>query len=395
MRRCVLFLGCLLSIAQLGCSGPSPRVLVIGLDGGDWDVILPLAQAGYLPTIGGIVDAGTRADMNCVPAWPRFACYCPPVWISIATGQPESIHRIRDLDQRSDERRSKTIWNVVADHGGSSTLLSWRNTWPPDEPLDWVLSEPGADLAAEEVHDLWKPLDTPGMDDVENLAQPSFLVELLGLVPPASAPRPAYAIFGRDRVSMDALERIVSLRRFIVPELGPSDLTMILLHSPDKSEHLTWQSVQAAPEAPIDVTELLNIADAWNGPIFEPRPFGFGTVASQYLEIDAWLGRFLEWATYDYIVFVSDHGMARNPGPFPPGHHNEDVPEAHTGIFSITGPGVRPGVVLDEMTVLDVAPTLAYVLGLPVSRGVAGRFLGEAFTRERLLALPPSFVDRW
>jgi len=60
------------------CSRPS--VLVVGLDGANWAVLDPLIEAGYLPTIGDLVQRGSRADMSCVEASPAAPCFCPPSW---------------------------------------------------------------------------------------------------------------------------------------------------------------------------------------------------------------------------------------------------------------------------------------------------------------------------
>ena len=152
--------------------------------------------------------------------------------------------------------------------------------------------------------------------------------------------------------------------------------------------HVAWGSIQDTPEDPIRTETLLEQAEGWQGPIFIGEPFGFGNVASQYLEADLWLGELLEQVKYDYVVLASDHGFGRNPSPGLSGHHSPVVPEAHRGILSITGPGVRAGFETDA-TVLDVAPTLAYLLGLPVAEDLPGRLLLEAFTPARLARHPP------
>jgi arylsulfatase A-like enzyme len=43
------------------------------------------------------------------------------------------------------------------------------------------------------------------------------------------------------------------------------------------------------------------------------------------------------------------------------------------------GPGIRPGTYRSEITVNDVAPTLADLLGIETPSGSAGRVLGEVF----------------
>jgi arylsulfatase A-like enzyme len=130
--------------------------------------------------------------------------------------------------------------------------------------------------------------------------------------------------------------------------------------------------------------------------VFSPPPISWSEVPEQYQEIDAWFGELLEEQSYDYIVLVSDHGMTtRFTGTGLPGAHDPPHSEAHRGIFSITGPGVRAGVRIDMVSVLDVAPTVAYVLGMPVGRDLPGRLLEEVFEAERLELIAPTFVDSW
>jgi hypothetical protein len=173
-----------------------------------------------------------------------------------------------------------------------------------------------------------------------------------------------------------------------------TEFDMVLLHSTDRAMHLSWPSIQPLPGDPIDVERLYRIADQWDGPLFLPPPFQWGTVASQIIEADRRLGELLETIDYDYVVLLSDHGMAPNPGGFPPGHHN--TPEAFAGIFAVYGPGVvREGVSLPEVSVLDVAPTLAYLLGIPIADDLPGHFIEDAIEPNALMVAPPERVDSW
>ncbi len=49
------------------------------------------------------------------------------------------------------------------------------------------------------------------------------------------------------------------------------------------------------------------------------------------------------------------------------------------GVIFAGGPGIRKGVSLDELSILDVAPTLMHSLGLPVPEDFEGRVIEEAF----------------
>jgi predicted AlkP superfamily phosphohydrolase/phosphomutase len=71
------------------------------------------------------------------------------------------------------------------------------------------------------------------------------------------------------------------------------------------------------------------------------------------------------------------------------------LPQSYHGIFALMGPGVVPGRTLDTVSVLDVAPTIAYLLGLPVARNLPGRVVTEAFTPAHLAAHPIRTVPSW
>jgi hypothetical protein len=51
------------------------------------------------------------------------------------------------------------------------------------------------------------------------------------------------------------------------------------------------------------------------------------------------------------------------------------------GILLVRGSGVNRGAVLDEASILDIAPTILYMEGLPIARDMAGRVPLDAFTR--------------
>ncbi len=187
---------------------------------------------------------------------------------------------------------------------------------------------------------------------------------------------------------MAALLQLSLARGMAEPWDRKTELTMMILHGPDRVSHLLWGGLQDVMYGPFHTEALLAQAAAYDGPVLEPGPFGWGQIADPYLEVDEWLGRLLLTRRYDYIVFVSDHGMTRNPNPGLAGQHDVDSTEAHTGILAIHGMGVREGAWLGDVSVLDVAPTLAYLLDLPVALDLPGRVLREAFTDERLERRP-------
>jgi hypothetical protein len=392
----------MLGIALSGCAQEAewrPRILVLGIDGADWKVMDPLMEEGFLPNIAKLVQGGSRAHLDCVPAWPEFPCYCPPVWNTVVTGQPMTGHGIHHLNQTSESRHAKTLWDLLQEGGRTSVMASWRTTWPIHQGDDWVLSERGANRAASLVYDIW-PGEEGSVEDFDegDPVQPRGVMELIGLLPHDGERRPSHRRMAQDRISMEFLDRTVIYRTRTDPSLGMPDLTLIILHSPDKSQHAAWAAVQPEFGGPFLRDVLIGLARAWSGPVYKPAPFGFGNVASQYLEADAWLGEHLRLASYDYIVLASDHGMTRadpTKSPLFSGHHDTQLDDAHRGIFLLHGPGVRAGSDLGIVSVLNVAPTIAYLLGLPVGDDQPGGVMREAFEATSLSERPIETVPSW
>jgi hypothetical protein len=58
------------------------------------------------------------------------------------------------------------------------------------------------------------------------------------------------------------------------------------------------------------------------------------------------------------------------------------------GIFGARGPAVRRGLVIDELSILDIAPAVLYGLGLPVPEELQGRVPVEIYSDAALKAHP-------
>jgi tetratricopeptide (TPR) repeat protein len=96
-----------------------------------------------------------------------------------------------------------------------------------------------------------------------------------------------------------------------------------------------------------------------------------------YVHHDRLLGRYVELAGEDAtILLLSDHGF-HGDSLRPPGSARvQDEPVSwhrDFGIFAAAGPGLRCDERVHGMTLLDVAPTVLALLGLPVARDMDGK----------------------
>jgi predicted AlkP superfamily phosphohydrolase/phosphomutase len=123
-------------------------------------------------------------------------------------------------------------------------------------------------------------------------------------------------------------------------------------------------------------------------------PFSGEPVVSRvWKHEDAFAGPYLELAP-DLTLELQDGGLVSilasetpvSPRSEPSGTHRPK------GIFIARGPGIRQGVQLSALSILDVAPLVLYSLGLPVPEDMEGRLPTETLEPAALQARPVETV---
>lgn len=125
------------------------KVVIIGLDGATWQVILPLVNQGKLPNIKYLMEHGTYGNCKTVTEFPIVS---PAVWTSIATGKKQNKHGIEGflfhlqgeyerLPFTSDLRKVKAIWNILSEYGKTVGTVSWFVTRPPEKVNGFMVSD--------------------------------------------------------------------------------------------------------------------------------------------------------------------------------------------------------------------------------------------------------------
>ncbi|MBI3834053.1 MAG: alkaline phosphatase family protein [Planctomycetes bacterium] len=105
---------------------------------------------------------------------------------------------------------------------------------------------------------------------------------------------------------------------------------------------------------------------------------------------EAFAGEMINFAP-DFTVALRDHGFfsvlrsdtVLKPRSVVMGCHHPQ------GIILARGADVRRGAQIDPVSLLDVAPTILYALGLPIPRELEGRVLSELFTRSYVREAAP------
>lgn len=115
---------------------PTRKVFIVSLDGATFDVLRPLAAQGYLPTLRRLFDVSLCSELESV-----IPPVTAPAWTSFMTGKTPDKHGIFDFLRFDAQRykntinnsshiQSKTIWQIVSDHGKRVIVLNLPYTYP-------------------------------------------------------------------------------------------------------------------------------------------------------------------------------------------------------------------------------------------------------------------------
>ncbi|MHC4108630.1 MAG: alkaline phosphatase family protein, partial [Planctomycetota bacterium] len=116
------------------------RILLIGLDGADWQTAEPLIRRGLLPNLKQLRDRGTWGSIKTLTP-----VLSPLLWTSVATGVTADRHGVLDFLVRdaasgrlvpvnSRFRKVRALWNVFSKAGLTTDIVAWWATWPA-EPI--------------------------------------------------------------------------------------------------------------------------------------------------------------------------------------------------------------------------------------------------------------------
>ena len=357
---------------------PSRRVLLVGWDGADWKIASPLLDAGQLPQLANLVANGASGPLTSLPPY-----LSPMLWNSIATGKYADQHGILGFTTTdpvtgklaaitSTQRRCKALWNILGEHGLTAHVLGWFASHPAENVTGVCVTEAfprpvakGAPwpLAPGSVH-------PPALADefAELRLRPEEVDrEILRLF----VPRAHEIDLGRDRRLEQLairLAELYSVHNAAIAALGrgPCDFLAVYYHFIDWVCH-DFMDFHPPRRPHIPEREFELYKDVVN---------------SAYRLQDLLLRDLLNQAGPDTtVVLCSDHGFhsdARRPTRVPMVSAGIAVWHRAQGVFAAAGPGIARDAEVAGATVLDIAPTILHLLGLPAAADMDGRVLTAA-----------------
>ncbi|MEY4093758.1 MAG: hypothetical protein RLZZ53_957 [Acidobacteriota bacterium] len=397
----------------LPTSGSQVRMLM--LDGASLDVIISAVAAGRLPNFARVLDQG--AAMHLATLRPAQA---EPVWSAIATGRYPMHNGVRSavvyralggtpIDLLPDycfaqalvsfgflteepltvtDLTARPIWNILSDRGVSVGVIGWPLTHPAPVVNGFAVSDafhrlPEAELTLDASPALW-----PGgwLEDALAALQVPAVPDPVSLVTAMGAPQPINDYDVRRDQAPIVADRVHLQLLNAFEEIAPRFLAV------------RFPGIDAVGH------RFLRYADpAAFGDVSEAERQRFGNVLDQYYGfIDTLVGREIDrLGPDDLLLVVSAFGME----PLTPGKRvleiiagNPQISGTHErapdGFVLAFGDAVAPGRP-NRASVVDLAPTILYFLGLPVGRDMDGfaridMFTG-AFTSDKPVTYIPSY----
>ena len=380
-----------------GCSAERarPRAVVIGIDGADWKVIDALAAEGRLPHLSALRSRGVSGPLATVADIPLS----PVIWTSIATGKRADKHGITwfMVDRpdgtrapvRSHNRKTKALWNILAEHERVPVVVGWWATYPAEDVGEGVVVSDAVgfhgfgrtargDVSAGKTHPPELFSEVYARVPVEQQISPDFARRFIHLSPEEYReemfdpgrytrhdPKNPIHLFQQYAVTAQGYAAIAEQ----LLESRPYDLFLVYFEQVDSFSHLFMKYAPPRLEW-IDEADFERYRDV---------------VSEWYVYQDELLGQLLERIDLDTtaVMVVSDHGFKSGDRRIR-SEQTVDIRKAPfdhepEGIFLAAGPHIRHSATIDGASVLDIAPTLLHYLGLPVAKDMDGKVLEDLF----------------
>jgi len=408
------------SEAPRAAAAKTPPILVFAVDGLEWDIILPMLEAGRLPNLAQLMERGCYGELETfVPT------QSPVIWTTVATGKPREKHGIMNFAKRlpsgklalssRNDRRTKAIWNILSDYDKTVATVGWWMTYPVEEVNGIMVAQTNtkAQLNTRAGKNVMKGVLLRGVP--HQVFPPERQNEMMGILQEA------------DRKLPDLTHEIFGEFKFGLSELG-TRLWLNSLWSFRADATYLRIALHLARDRPLPNLTLLY----FGGPdvvghrfmrymkpdLYQHRPtveqienFG-GVIEKYYAYTDLAVGQLLEAYGSETTYFViSDHGMkaVNLHAEFDPDDPPNDIQsgahkDAPAGVLFAAGPLIRKagggkpprelkrGDLESVGGVLDITPTILAMLQLPVGKDMDGHVLSEIFSDELRAASQPEPV---
>jgi len=277
------------------------KTIIIGIDGGTWDVMLPLIKKGELPNIARLMETGVWGNLH--STYPPITV---PAWVSCVTGVNPGKLGVFDWINNPHENYEghlvnptevtiKRIWDILGEQGKKIILVTVPFTHPPS-PVNGIVVSSARPRQPQVILTYPKEL----IEEVKKITGIYDLFQFkkeLGIKDQAHQMQGEVYLERIFKIHMFALQKLEKLL-FHVLEKYPWDFFMTVFSSTDVIQHHFWGYQD--PTHPL-FTDKMN------------KKFG-NVIEVIYRKIDEIIGNMLKIISVENvnIFIVSDHGF----GPY-------------------------------------------------------------------------------
>ncbi len=389
------------------------RILLVGLDGADWDVIDPMIARGELPRFARLKREGAWARLRS-----NVPTLSPILWTTVATGKTPDRHGINDFlvaDPRTGRkvpinstfRTAKALWNILSEGGMPCDVVAWWASWPAEAIEGHLVSDRVAysTFSFREAQDrrgaVYPPEYAAAVERLR-VAEQSITYDQVArfLRVGENEFRGARAVAARNGEPKEVEESINVFARVLASTQTYRKVALDLLERA-RSAGPPARLVAVYFQGLDEVNHRFAHCSPPRGPLCSPADYARfrDAVAAFYRYQDEILGEILDRAQGATVLVVSDHGFAsgdsrpKSTKPFIEGG-NPGLWHDLFGIFIAAGPPIRR-TEIPTVTLYDIAPTILHLLGLPVPDDMPGKVLESALTGEFSGAHPVARVPSY
>ena len=368
------------------------KLLLIGWDAADWNIIWPLISQGKMPALKKLIENGVYGNMSTMSP-----PYSPMLWTTVVTGKTPDKHGVLGfIEVTSDaksvrpvtttSRNTRALWNIFHNKGMRSNLVGW---WPsfPAEPINGTIvsdrfqktnRDPNKQTPMSEF--AIYPWDQK--DEFKDLRMFAFEITKAHLYP--FVPR-AHDVDQDKHKGLSAIAKIISenasVHNAATKLLRTSDWDFMAVYY-DMIDHFCHSFMKYHPPK-------LPGVDQNNYDIFKDA------VTGSYIYQDMMLERKMKLIDEDTtVIIMSDHGFESGNKRIlnmPKVQAAPSLEHRQFGIFVASGPNIKKNKKIFGMGLMDVAPTILHHFGLPIGKDMDGKVILDVFKDTPA----PQYIESW
>jgi len=375
------------------------RVLLIGWDAADWKLIDKYMAEGAMPFMQQFLERGSRGNLATLKP-----VLSPMLWNSIGTGKRAYKHGIYGFTEpmpdgkgvrpsTSTTRKCKALWNIATQQGMTANVVSWF-VGHPAEPINGIcVSEMFQKVALDKTD----PQSTKLPPLAEGCVHPESRREELGelRVHPAELTEEVIKLFIPNAAKIDQQKdgRLTMFAKLFAEMAGVHNAATHVIEQNDwdfmgvyydSIDHFGHAFMEYHPPRMEHIKE-------------EDFEIYQDVMAGCYKFHDLILGRLMALAGEDTtIILCSDHGYLSDhlrPKETPREPAGPAAWHRDQGIIAMAGPGIRRGERISGANLLDIAPTVLNLLGLPAAEDMDGKTLTHVIDAPGWS--PPQPIPSW